>query len=53
MSLKVKVEGVIWNILRGYSSQVRCELEKDTFFKEMDEAIHSVSKEYSGRLAPL
>ncbi|KAK3541600.1 hypothetical protein QTP86_033087, partial [Hemibagrus guttatus] len=43
MSLKLEIEGVMLNVVSGYTPQVGCELEeKERFWSELDEVIESV-----------
>ncbi|KAF7640738.1 hypothetical protein LDENG_00018990, partial [Lucifuga dentata] len=40
MSLKLEIEGVIFNVVSGYPPQVVCELEeKEKFWSELDEVM--------------
>ncbi|KAK2909600.1 hypothetical protein Q8A73_007315 [Channa argus] len=46
MSLKLEVEGVMFNVMSGYAPQVGCELEeKEKFWSELDEVIQSIPRE--------
>lgn len=48
-SLKLNIEGVMFNIARGYPPQVGCELEeKENFWREFDEVMLSTSRSESG-----
>ncbi|KAK3512879.1 hypothetical protein QTP70_028949, partial [Hemibagrus guttatus] len=43
MSLKLEIEGVMLNVISGYTPQVGCELEeKERFWSELDEVIESI-----------
>ncbi|KAK3506607.1 hypothetical protein QTP70_011017 [Hemibagrus guttatus] len=43
MSLKLEIEGVMLNVVRGYAPQVGCELEeKERFWSELDEVMESI-----------
>ncbi|KAK3561329.1 hypothetical protein QTP86_030628 [Hemibagrus guttatus] len=43
MSLKLKTEGVMLNVVSGYAPQVGCELEeKERFWSELDEVMESI-----------
>ncbi|KAK3557964.1 hypothetical protein QTP86_005212 [Hemibagrus guttatus] len=43
MSLKLKIEGVMLNVVSGYAPQVGCELEeKERFWSELDEVMESI-----------
>ncbi|KAK3525841.1 hypothetical protein QTP70_010897 [Hemibagrus guttatus] len=43
MSLKLKIEGVMMNVVSGYAPQVGCELEeKERFWSELDEVMESI-----------
>ncbi|KAK3531808.1 hypothetical protein QTP70_029724, partial [Hemibagrus guttatus] len=43
MSLKLEIEGVMLNVVSGYTSQVGCELEeKERFWSELDEVMESI-----------
>ncbi|KAK3537905.1 hypothetical protein QTP70_024567 [Hemibagrus guttatus] len=43
MSLKLEIEGVMLNVVSGYSPQVGCELEeKERFWSELDEVMESI-----------
>ncbi|KAK2891510.1 hypothetical protein Q8A73_017175 [Channa argus] len=44
MSLKLEVEGVMFNVVSGYAPQVGCELEEKEKFYELDEVIQSISR---------
>ncbi|KAK2913101.1 hypothetical protein Q8A73_007214 [Channa argus] len=45
MSLKLEVEGVMFNVVSGYAPQVGCELEeKEKFWSELDEVMQSISR---------
>lgn len=49
LSLKLDIEGVMFNIARGYPPQVGCELEeKENFWREFDEVMLSTSRSESG-----
>ena len=40
MSLKIEIEGVMFNVVNSYAPQVRCELEeKEEFWSDVDESI--------------
>ncbi|KAK2893531.1 hypothetical protein Q8A73_016015 [Channa argus] len=46
MSLKLEVEGVMFNVVSGYAPQVGCELEeKEKFWSELDEVMQSIPRE--------
>ncbi|KAK3542201.1 hypothetical protein QTP86_018486, partial [Hemibagrus guttatus] len=43
MSLKLEIEGVMLNVVSGYTPQVGCELEeKERFWSELDEVMESI-----------
>ncbi|KAK3548393.1 hypothetical protein QTP70_012635 [Hemibagrus guttatus] len=43
MSLKLKIEAVMLNVVSGYAPQVGCELEeKERFWSELDEVMESI-----------
>ncbi|KAK2919253.1 hypothetical protein Q8A73_003624 [Channa argus] len=43
MSLKLEIEGVMFNVVSGYAPQVGCELEeKKKFWSELDEVMQSI-----------
>ncbi|KAK3545734.1 hypothetical protein QTP70_011336 [Hemibagrus guttatus] len=43
MSLKLEIEGVMLNVVRGYAPQVGCELEEiERFWSELDEVMESI-----------
>ncbi|KAK3551351.1 hypothetical protein QTP70_015027 [Hemibagrus guttatus] len=43
MSLKLEIEGVMFNVVSGYAPQVGCELEeKERFWSELDEVMESI-----------
>ncbi|KAF3705386.1 Craniofacial development protein 2 p97 bucentaur protein [Channa argus] len=44
MSLKLEIEGVMFNVVRGYAPQVGCELEKKKFWSELDEVIQRIPR---------
>ncbi|KAK2890506.1 hypothetical protein Q8A73_018806 [Channa argus] len=45
MSLKLEVEGVMFNVVSGYAPQVGCELEeKEKFWSELDEVMQSIPR---------
>ena len=45
MSLKLEIEGVIFNVVSGYAPQVGCELEeKEKFWSELDEVMQSIPR---------
>ena len=46
MSLKLEIEGVMFNVVSGYAPQVGCELEeKEKFWSDLDEAIQSIPRD--------
>ncbi|KAK2880212.1 hypothetical protein Q8A73_022910 [Channa argus] len=46
MSLKLEVEGVMFNVVSGYAPQVGCELEeKEKFWSELDEVMQIIPRE--------
>ena len=45
MSLKIEVEGVMFNVVSGYVPQVRCELEEEKFSIEVDEVMQSIPRD--------
>ena len=45
MSLKLEIEGVMFNVVSGYAPQVGCELEeKETFWLDLDEVMQSIPR---------
>ncbi|KAF7649688.1 hypothetical protein LDENG_00137590 [Lucifuga dentata] len=45
MSLKLEIEGVMFNVVSGYAPQVGCELEeKEKFWSELDEVMQSIPR---------
>ncbi|KAK2896145.1 hypothetical protein Q8A73_015633 [Channa argus] len=45
LSLKLEVEGVMFNVVSGYAPQVGCELEeKEKFWSELDEVMQSIPR---------
>ncbi|KAK2917518.1 hypothetical protein Q8A73_004265 [Channa argus] len=45
MSLKLEVEGVMFNVVSGYAPQVGCELEeKEKFWSELDEVMQIIPR---------
>ncbi|KAK3536218.1 hypothetical protein QTP86_000195 [Hemibagrus guttatus] len=43
MTLKLEIEGVMFNVVSGYAPQVGCELEeKERFWSELDEVMESI-----------
>jgi exonuclease III len=45
MSLKLEMEGVMFNVVSGYAPQVGCELEeKENFWLELDEVVQSIPR---------
>ncbi|XP_051793709.1 uncharacterized protein LOC127530597 [Acanthochromis polyacanthus] len=45
MSLKLEIEGVMFNVVSGYAPQVGCELEeKEKFWLDLDEVMQSIPR---------
>ena len=46
MSLKMEIEGTLFNVISAYAPQVGCELvEKEEFWNELEDTIHSIPRE--------